>query len=241
MENKIITNIKSTLGIVLILCVMLTSFAACGTKSNNDSEAQGTQSVQEQNDTISSDPSSTGSNAAENTEKSGEWMSAYRSHLLYALKEIFVDAELSDGFRFGFFYLNDDDIPELWYVDGIGAHGASYVILTYRDGKVTEVQSGANNLDYFEKKGVFSFSGSGGAAIHGITFYQMTEDGCKELESFICEEMEETVYTINDEKVTEEEFNARQNAYKTKYGKSTSVGYDDGFVFNEESIKENCQ
>lgn len=253
MRNKSFAHLKRIAGILLALILICSVLTACD-KQNDESKAPDTASKAEQQeqeqkqdvaDTPSeSAPSSTASDAPKDTDTSGKWMPAYRNYLLKVLEEDLPDVSMnedSENFRFGFMYLNDDDIPEVWYVDGIGAHGASYIILTYRNGKVTEVTGGANYLTYFEKTGVFSFGGSGGASVYGDTYYRMTNSGFEQLEDFMCETYDTTVYTINGAKVSEEEYLARQKSYETKYGKPISVKSTDGFVLNRDSVLANCK
>ena len=253
MKIKSFAHLKRIAGILLALILTCSVLTACD-KQNNESKAPDTASKAEQQEREKKQdaadtegepaPSSTASETPKDTDTSGKWMPAYRNYLLKVLEEDLPDVSMnedSENFRFGFMYLNDDDIPEVWYVDGIGAHGASYIILTYRNGKVTEVTGGANYLTYFEKTGVFSFGGSGGASVYGDTFYRMTNSGVETLEEFMCETYETPVYTINGEQVSEEEYRSRENSYETKYGKGISIESTSGFVLNRDSVLANCK
>ena len=188
------------------------------------------------------------------SEVSGTWVAAYQEYLLQVLPDIAEDEYLRENpqyIRFGFIYLNDDDVPELWYNDSLGAHGPNYVIRTYRDGKVTEVGDGFTILEYYEKQGVFLFTASGGAAGYDVTYYKMTNDGCEVLDEYseyadmsVAPDQDgnmTVIRTLNDVDISEDEHKAFLNQYTSHYGQVTSVETEDGYPLTEENIVANCK
>lgn len=191
------------------------------------------------------------SSDAKTTETTRDWALAYRDYLESTYNEykesVYNGYYDESEFRFGFFYLNGDSIPELWYIDGIGAHGATYVILTYKDGKAVKVGNGGNDFCYHEKNGIFSFSGFAGKS-RQTTFYEMLSSGCRQLDVFYNEEISlddesgsSIVYRVNDIQVSEEEYNKQLNAYSSRYGKEIMIGSGSGFALNETNIREKCK
>lgn len=182
------------------------------------------------------------------------WAEAYREYLLNVLPDIETDEflrENSQYIRFGFIFLNDDDVPELWYNDSLGAHGPNYVIRTYRDGKVTEVGEGYTMLEYYEQQGVFSFTASGGAAGFEVTYFKMTDGGCEQLDEYV-EYADLSIAPdqngnmavsrqLNGTAISEEEHQAFLDRYTARYGQSTIVENDDGFPLTEANILARCK
>lgn len=181
----------------------------------------------------------------------GTWAAAYQNYLLKVLPDIYIDESAGEYIRFGFIYLNNDDVPELWYNDSMGAHGPNYVICTCRDGKVSRVADGFTMLDYYKKQGVFFFTASGGAAAYDVTYYKMTKDGSTQLDMYV-EYLDTSappdsdgnmtvVRQLNDVDISEEEHQAFLDQYTARYGQSTSVESDDGFPLTEENILAHCK
>lgn len=234
------------LGCGLLIAALLAAAAGCG--AGNGSEPSETTTAAPTETTTVVPTETTTAAPTETTapaEKTGEWVAAYRAYLLNVLKDMpDDDSGMADEFRFGFFYLDNDSVPEVWYIYAIGAHGPGYVILTCRDGKVVEVTDGANFLSYYEKKGVFSFSGITGAFGSFTGYYKMTDSGSEtldEAEYAIDIETEKGSYLINGAEVSEKEFNALPGQYVSRYGSVTEIGEKDGFPFKEESVRKNCQ
>lgn len=177
-------------------------------------------------------------------------MAAYQEYLLKVLPDIIIDEYTKESIRFGFIYLNDDEVPELWYNDSLGAHGPNYVIRTFRDGRVSEVGEGFTIMEYYKKQGVFCFTAAGGAAGYDVTYYKMTEDGCEQLDRYVeyldtSAEPDQAgdmpvIRQLNDIDVSEEEHQAFLDRYAARYGQLTSIENDDGYPLSEENIFANC-
>ena len=191
--------------------------------------------------------------AAEQTKAAtGEWAAAYQEYLQKILTTM-DEAGSHDDFRYGLIDLNDDDIPELWFTDGIGAHGPKYVILTYRNGKATEVfEEGYNELEYYEKQGVFYIFGIGGAASGAGGYYKMTDSGYDVLDEFEYEYQWEddtkADWTLNGktETIATDDVNKKIDALRDQYDarynqKATVIDENSGFPLTEDSVKKNCK
>ena len=265
----------------ILIAALLAASAGCGGKTDNGqttatipdetavtqaAETGGTTAANETEPTTQDAVETTQTNSAADAEAtkeaSGEWAAAYREHLLKFIADM-EDYDLRDEFRFGLFYLNDDDVPELWYMDGIGAHGPSYQIVTCRGGKAVSFTNGddyfANDVGYYEKQGVFDASGSAGGMVGtGRTYYQMTDSGYEtlaELTAYYKYEDEDmmgemvldqngdpiVVYRINGKEVTEAEYDAFQKDCDTRYGKWRSFEDDPSFPLNKDSVMKNCK
>ena len=234
-------SILIRLGCGVLAAALLAAAAGCGKSAEKAEETAAptataalTETTEAPSETVApTEPTTRDPNAP------SEWAAAYQKYLLKTMQELDSVKDLS----FGFFYLNGDDVPELWLTDGLGAHGYSYVIATYRDGKAVEVCRDANFLDYFEKRGIFQFSGSYSAATGGGTYYQMTADGCKEIVNYEYEykTADQVVYTINGTTVSEEEFNGLKDQYTTRYGSVKTVAAEDGFPLTKKSVEQNCK
>ena len=238
---------KRITAIFLAIAAVL-ALASCGAKPTNQPSAGSETDL-----TAAQEPSAAVSGESE-ADATGAWAAAYREYLLRVLPEILENEYVranSSYLRFGFMDLNEDNVPELWYNDDLGAHGPNYVILTCRDGEVAEVGDGFTVLDYYEKQGVFCFTASGGAAGYETTYYRMTDDGCEQLDVY--EEYLDTsvapdengdmtvVRHLNDADVSEEEHQAFLEQYTACYGQAVSVDTEDGFPLTEDSILANCR
>lgn len=244
-------NMKRITAFILILAV-LTSFAACSSKPADVPDAESKTEVTAEEPTAAAEPEKTSNEAT--ADAPGEWDAAYQEYLLNVLPDIAANEyfrENTQYIRFGLIYLNDDDVPELWYNDSLGAHGPNYVIRTYRDGKVTEVGDGYTILEYYEKQGVFSFTAAGGAAGYDVTYYRMTDDGCEQLDAYseyadmsVAPDQDgnmTVICTLNGVDISEEERQAFLDQYTSRYGQATTVENEDGFPLTEENILANCK
>ena len=248
------------LGCGMLIAALLSSAAGCGGKTDGGQTAEPDKTAVSQ--TASRSETSAATAEAAQPAEAGEWAGAYQAHLLTFIEGL-EDNNLRNEFRFGLIYLNDDDVPELWYINGIGAHGPSYQIVTCRGGKAVglakEDDYFATEVGYYEKQGVFDASGSAGGMVGTArTYYQMTDSGCKtldELTAFYKYEDEEmmgdmvldqngepiVVYRINEKEVTEEEYAAFQKDYDARLGKWKSFEDAPSFPLTADSIRQNCK
>ena len=184
---------------------------------------------------------------------SAEWAGAYQNYLLDVLAKMEEEDYDNDDFRFGLIELNDDDVPELWFTDGIGAHGPKYVILTCRGGKATAVfEEGYNELEYYEKQSVFYIFGIGGATSGAGSYYKMTDSGYDVLDEFEYEYQweDETKanWTLNGktEVIASDDVNKKIDGLRQQYDeryskKATVIDEKSGFPLTADSVKKNCK
>ena len=89
----------------------------------------------------------------------------------------FLERDTSDSYeynRYGFIYVDDDDIPEL-AIDG-DCEAAGCQILSYHDGEVTELNTSRLYFTYIEKKGLLCNS-EGNMGLYYDNVYSLSKRG----------------------------------------------------------------
>lgn len=178
--------------------------------------------------------------AEEETQESG-FKKAYADFL----KE---QHEKNKDTRFALAYVDDNDVPELVISDG-SYHAIASMVYTYSDGNLVKLSGGSDygHFDYAEKENViystYSVNGVGGL---GQVLYRITDGETERIVSFYEEKPSETeqgVYKVNDEEVTEEEYNSQKEEYQIErdsvMGKAlTVIEYDDMYEITDENIED---
>lgn len=143
-----------------------------------------------------------------------------RTEAIKDYKQMYVDFlnDYDESYISGeLFYINDDDIPELILYTDYGAHAAVFQFCWIDNGIVHNEEFTAALFTYKERNGEL-FSGIGGNmssgwnlfTFDGVSFYSL-KNGSRIVELVNTTEGYITHYSINDEEVSEDEFNEIPN------------------------------
>ncbi|MGN0341755.1 MAG: hypothetical protein ACI4DO_03085 [Roseburia sp.] len=227
---------KRKLGFILSIILTVTC-AGCGKETAPDTEVVEiekeseieTESVQTEEEIFE----------IEETEEEASEQEEQNLHDVYVAYADFLEKNLddlvwSDGeVVYTLEYLDDDNIPELFFATTEAIHASNIYICKYVDGEVkcAGPVGAYNGVSFYEKNGVIC-TASSGMGVEGVYYSTLTSSG--EIES-LCREEEDYGYGdydsepqvisfwIGEEEVTEDEYNGYLNEL---LGDQESVRWD---------------
>ncbi len=127
-------------------------------------------------------------------------------------------------------YIDDNDIPELFIRTKIYAMSGLY---TYHNGKAVLISQGVSDknnrfMGYIKNKGIFLTYDSSGLYFIGYNVNQLSDGSASITETLLYEgSPTEDVYTINDKKVTPNEWRDKLKEYENQYAEITYYTEDE--------------
>ena len=245
-----------------VLCTLLTLFVsivltACGTKEAEEQNIEpilaeeNTEPVVEEENIVPTAEEMV--SETENTEAEikedisyESWQEAYEDFLLSYQPEHVGSASKEEP-HFNLAYVDEDDIPELIIIDGL-AHGHGGNVYTWYEGKVVYIglYGQYGGFSYLDKENLIHHAYDG-AGVDYSGFYKIEDGSETELAFFSTrwsaysdeesstEEVSKTYY-IDNEEVTEAEYDKQRNLYP-EYGMFTSMTYHDSYPIDESTLQ----
>lgn len=140
--------------------------------------------------------------------------------------------------RFCLAYIDEDDVPELFIIEG-NSHADGVTMYTYTDDKAVKVGgfSEYGGIDYAPKENLF-ISTSSGMDMFQSEYYRLNTGNAE----LICSTtgvnlgMEESTYYIGDTVVSEDEYSAKGTEIVSSVSRLVELTYDLAFDITEENI-----
>jgi hypothetical protein len=187
----------------------------------------------------SADASTSDASASESTEETSE-VTDYRSAYKEFLRNYTLDTGYAETPRFCLGYVDEDDIPELFVIEGT-SHANCVKMYTYLNNGVVEIGSFGSygSMSYAPKCNRFLSSNSGMGLVTDYFYYLESGQAwiyC-EFEAYTDENFN-TEYTVGGMWSDEVEYTAELEAVKTELGVDfVEVDYDTAYEINEGNIE----
>ena len=171
--------------------------------------------------------------------KTDDYMAVYNKYL----KDLKRNQD-TEYMSFGLAYINDDDIPELLVSQDI-IHASGVVVVSCVDGKAVETDEYGSNGDliYGERSSIIVSEQIGSGSVYGVV-YRLSENGtAKEILRYGDNHYDaewsdeiELICRINDQKVSEKEYEEQKNKVIPK----NLTVFDDGYDITDANIDKYC-